>query len=219
MKKLLIPLSAMAVSGPLLLGAVPAEAATKWSYRSTNLAANAQFSFAGTIEGFTGNVHIGYISGTVSDEASVSISSWTCEEGSWPSYGYEEGYDDYEGEDDGCTFEDSVHFSSYDGDVVVNVNKKLTAGSITGTMTSYSYEYDGGYSEPGETTDVSISFTGVGATSTSTEYSRDKTYSYKSETTRRSAVVTGTVGGFDLGTADSEGSLEATKYFERYNSR
>lgn len=219
-KKLLISLSAMAVSGPLLLGAVPAEAATKWSYRSTNLSAGAEFSFAGTIDGFDGNVHIGHISGTVSSEASASISSWTCEEGSWPSYGYEGGYDgEYGGEDDGCTFEDSVHFSSYDGDVAVSVNKKLTAGSITGTMTSYSYEYEGDYAPSGETTDVSISFTGVGATSTSSEYSRDKTYSYRAETTRRSAVVTGTIGGFDLGSADTEGSLEATKYFERFNSR
>jgi hypothetical protein len=223
MKKLLIPLSVMAVSGPLLFGAVPAEAATKWSYRSTNLSASAEFSFAGTIDGFDGNVHIGYVSGTVSDEASVSITSWTCEEGSWPSYGYYDGHDGgsdpgYGGEDDGCTFEDSVQFSSYDGDAVVAVDRKLMSGSISGTMTAYSYDYEGG-SSSGETAEVSISFTGVGATQTSTQYSRDKEYSYKSEQTTRSAVVSGTIGGFDLGTADSSGSLEATKYFERYNSK
>lgn len=222
MKKLLIPLSAMAVSGPLLLGAViPAEAATRWSYKSTNLSASAEFSFAGTIEGFDGNVHLGQISGTKGGEAYASITSWTCEEGSWPSYGY---YDDYPGEpgyggeDDGCTFEDSAHFSSYDGEVAVDIDKKLTTGTISGTMSSYSYDYEGG-SSSSESTDVSITFTGTGGTSSNTEYYRDGNYNYKAESTTRSAVVTGSVGTLDLGAADANGTLEATKIFERYNSK
>lgn len=215
MKKLLIPLSVMAVSGPLLLGATAADAATKWSYKSTNLSASADFSFTGTLEGFDGNVHLGHISGTEGRYASVSLSSWTCEEGSWPSDGYDDyGYGEY---DDGCTFEDSVYYVSYDGEAEVDVDKKLTTGSITGTMTSYDYGYEYGGTS-GEAVEVSLTFTGEGATSTTTEFSKDANYTYKYETTSRSATVSGTIGDLDLATADSDGSLRSTKEYERYNS-
>lgn len=214
MKKLLIPLSVMAVSGPLLLGATAADAATKWSYRSTDLSARADFSFTGTLDGFEGNVHIGHISGTEGRSASVSLSSWTCEEGSWPSDGYDDyGYGEY---DDGCTFEDSVYYVSYDGEAEVDVDKKLSTGTITGTMSSYDYGYDG--DGGGEVVEVSLTFTGEGAASTTTEFSKDDNYSYKYETTIRSASVAGTIGDLDLANGDSEGTLRSTKQYERYNS-
>lgn len=219
MKKHVIPLSVMAISAPLLLGVSPADAATKWSYKSADLSASAEFSFAGTIEGFDGNVHLGRISGTDGAEAWASITSWTCEEGSWPGDGYDDyGHYDYGGYDDGCTLEDSSYFSSYDGEAVVDVNKKLTTATITGTMSSYSYDYYGD-SSSAETTDVSVTFTGEGATRSSTDYFSDKEYDYKASTSTRSATVTGTIGDVDLGAADSYGELESTKTFERYHSK
>lgn len=213
MKKRVMSLSVMAITAPLLLGASPADASTKWSYKSSELSASAEFSFAGTIDGFDGNVHTGRISGTDGGDAYASISSWTCEEGSWPDEGYY-GY----GYDDGCTLEDSNYLVSYDGEAVVEVDKKLDTATISGTMSSYSYSY---YDEPStsEPTDVSVTFTGVGATRSSTEYSSDEEFSYKSATTTRSATVTGTIGSFDLAAADSYGELESTKTFERYHSK
>lgn len=212
-KNLLMSVSAMAVAGPLLLGASPADAATKWQYKSTDVSANAEFAFAGTIEGFDGNVHIGHISGSDDGYASASISSWTCEEGSWPTDGYYDDYYDYGGSDDGCTFEDSTYFYSYDGDAEVDINKKLTSGTITGTMTSYDYDYDYGSEE---TTEVSISFTGEGDTAKTTERYRDGNFQYRETTMTRNATVTGTIGDLDLGDFDTTGTLASTKVSERY---
>jgi hypothetical protein len=210
MKKLLISAGVLSASAPLLLSATqPADAATRWTYRSTDLSASADFAFRGTIDGFAGNVHTGNVSATAGRYAEISVVDWTCPDGAWPSYGY--GYD---GGSNPCTFEDS-HDMHGDSGVTVAIDKKLLSGSITGTMTDYTY--DGDYYSPPTTTttDVAISFTGQGATETSTDYTRTKDYVFKNESTTRSAVVSGSVGSIDLGAQQVEGTLSSTKTYER----
>ncbi|MDO7868292.1 hypothetical protein [Nocardioides jiangxiensis] len=212
MNKLL--LATCALSLPVaLVGASPAEASSRWSYRSTDLSAMADVSITGALPGASGNVHLGSIYATSGGWAEVYVSDWTCPDGAWP-YPEGDGGEGYPPEESPCTFEGAHDYSGGPDQVAVSVSKKLAAASIRGTLTSSTYDEETG-TESTSTVDVGIAFTGTGATWSTTDYSKDAHYTYKYATTSRAATVSGSVANLDLGAASSSGTLTLTRSYER----
>lgn len=215
MKKQLLSVGAISATLPLvLLSTSPANAATRWTYRSSTLEVAAGFTLVGdAVDGFrsfqTGNVN-------ASSEGNVSgfVESWSCPDGEYPPYYGDGGEPPYEEPETSCVNEGVREFYGENADV--SIAKKLTAATVSGPVEIYTWSGDEGTSEPGT---VDLAFTGEGGTSTSTEYAKGDGYVYKYETTQRSATVAGSAAGVSLAGAESWGSISTTKSYERYVSK
>lgn len=236
MKKLLSAGVACAGLPLVLLAASPADAGTRWSYRSSELRAEAGFLLLGAVDGAAGNIHVGNVGASSDGTAWGTIADWTCPDGEYPPYypeepipieegaggtvpgdpGTDEPYPPEEEPETNCVFEGSRDFWGEDLDV--SISKKLASASVSGDIEVWSWngEDEEGTSAPGA---LDLSFLGDGAATTSTEYSKGDGYVYKYVSTQRSATVTGEVAGLALDGAESWGSLVSSKSYERGSTR
>lgn len=216
---------ATVVSLPLAVAvATPAEAGSRWSYRSTDLTASASWMEMGTLPGgVAGNVHVGFLEVSKSGWAYGQVIDWTCPEGELPpSHGGGHGElaaDDWEEPETNCVAES---FREIYGDGLdVRISKKLDAATVTGTLQVSDHETGTGGAPA-----VSMTFTGFGdvASSSWIEKGSEGTSSwvYKYESRTRQATVDGAIGamGFTDDADDvSSASLAETKTYERGSTR
>ena len=217
---------ATAVSLPLVVAfAAPAEAGSRWSWRSTDLTANASWMEMGPLQGVGGNVHVGFLEVSKSGWAWGEVLDWTCPEGELPpSHGGGHGEknvaeDDWEEPKTNCVVES--YREIYGEGLAVRINRKLTTATVTGTLQVSDHETGTG-GAPG----VNMTFTGFGtvAQDSWTEKGSDggSTWVYKYESRTRQATVDGSIGamGFTDDADDvSSASLQQTKSYERGTSR
>ena len=232
MKKHLLSAGIACAGLPLVvLAATPADAAIRWSSRSSEQTAEATFQIVGALDGAAGNVHRGSVYASSPGSVSGYSEDWTCPEGELPPYWGDEpipveggGGIGTPGEpvppepmpETNCVFEGGHDFWSDAADVTIS--RKLASATVRGTVEVSSWS-DGAEEPTASTAVVDLTFTGEGATSTSTEYSRGKGYVYKYETTERVASVSGESAGIALdGVTDSSATLRTTKSYERYVS-
>lgn len=213
---------AMLTITPVLTLAItaPADAASRWMYKSADISASAGWVEYGQLTGVGGNVHVGYLEARTSasgGEVWGEVIDYQCEEGEVPGGGHG-GHGEYDEEPEpGC---DVVSFRWIDGgDVSFSVNKKLDTARLTGTL--YVDNHGAGATPP-----VDMTWTGTGDVSHNVWYEKGSTgghrYVYKFESSYRQADVTGFIGamGFtDDADDESAGSIQRTKTFERGSSR
>lgn len=226
MKKKLLSACVACSTVPLVLAAAsPADAATRWTFRSSEVRAAASFTVLGAADGVAGNVHVGNIEATSSGQVYGFVTDWTCPDGELPPYGGEEEPIPVDGgpgdeplppePETNCVVEGSRDF--WGEDVAVDISKKLTGATVSGAVSVTTWSEEGeSTSTPGT---VGLTFTGDGGATTSTEYSKGDGYVYKYESTQRSATVSGDVVGLSLDGADTWGLLVATKSYERFASK
>lgn len=195
--------------------AIPASAASRFTYRNTGRAATASWTqIDGTAYGTMpfGNVHIGYLYAyeMTSGQAWVSafIADFDCPEGAEPGWG--------DGGGTGCD-----HLGDRYGDgsnMALTLDRKLTAGSLSGQLNLYSGDFSQVVAIP-----VNITLTGQGALSKTTSTYRwndgTSTYSTRSTSQYRNATVSGYIGDTVLGGVMSSGTLESFKSFDMSRSR
>lgn len=237
MKKQLFSAGVAFAGLPLVvLAASPADAATRWTFRSSELTAEASFTIIGTVAGAEGNVHRGSVYANSSGYVSGYAEAWTCPDGELPPYWGGEPIPVEPGPagDDGgapdeplppepepetnCVFEGTRDFWGEDAEV--SISRKLASATVSGAVEVWTW--DGGEEGSSSSTPgtVDLTFTGEGATMTSTDYSKGDGYVYKYETTERAAVVTGSAAGIALDDAtESWATLRSTKQYERYVSK
>lgn len=203
-----VPLASLAIM-------TPADASTKWMYRSSDKEATVEWTEYGPLNGVEGNVHVGYLEAEASSsggQAWGEIVDYYCEEGETPGGG---GHGEYYEEEPEC---DVMSYRWIEGDdITFTIDKKLETARLTGTL----YVDNHGASA---TPQVDVLWTGFGDIYDSTSYEKgtdgDSTYVYKYESTYRDAEVTGFMGamGFtDDADDESWGSIALTKSYERYN--
>lgn len=202
---------------------LPAEAASRWMYKSSGESASAEWVEYGELAGVGGNVHVGYLEAeTSSDGGEVwgKVIDYQCDEGETPGGG---GHGEHIAEYDEEESEPECDVMSYrwmeGGDVTFEVDKKLNTARLTGTLW---VDNHGSAATP----PVDMTWTGTGDLSESIWYEKysegGSTYTYKYESTSREALVNGRIGamGFtDDADDESWGSIQRTKMFERGSSR
>ncbi|MDP3891694.1 hypothetical protein [Nocardioides sp.] len=217
---------------PLLattLAATPAEARSKWMYKSSETTAEAEWVEWGELPGVEGNAHVGYLEARGSGATTQvwgKVFDYQCDEGEYPGGGGGGGghgkafFDDDEDKppkEGECDFTGKRKISR--GTAVLSIDKKLTAASLTGNLR---VENHGAAATP----PVNMTWAGIGGLYEKTwieEYD-DGTLRYysKYERTSRAALVTGFIGIMDFtDDADDESYawLARTKSFERGMSR
>jgi hypothetical protein len=199
----------------------PADASSRWMYKSSDERATAEWTEYGELNGVEGNVHVGFLKAETSSTGGYAwgkVIDYYCEEGEVPGGGGHGEHSTEEWEE-----EPTCDVMSYrwmeGGDVSFTIDRKLNTARLTGTL----YVDNHGSSA---TPPVDMTWTGVGDLSQYTSYEKgtegDSTYTYKSESTYRQAEVSGFIGamGFtDDADDESWGSIEKTKTFERGTSR
>lgn len=234
MKKQLFS-AGIAVAGlPLVvLAASPADAATRWSFRSSELSAEASFTVLGTVDGAAGNVHRGSVYANTSGFVSGYAEDWTCPEGELPPFwggepipiedgpggtapgdpGSDEPLPPEPQPETNCVFEGTRDFWGEGADV--SISKKLTSATVSGAVEVWTWS--GGEEGSSAAGTVDLAFTGEGAATTTTSYSKGDGYVYKYVSTERHAAVTGSAAGTVLDDAtESWATLRSTKQYERY---
>jgi hypothetical protein len=204
----LVPLASLAVT-------VPAEAAERWTARSSNDIASSEWVEYGPLPGVEGNVHVGFLQARATKsggEVFGKVKDYSCDPGEVPGGG---GHG--EEEEGSCDFHGLRFIDG--GTITFTVDKKLNTARLTGTLVVNNH---GGTARP----PVDMTWTGFGDLSQSSwEESGSEggtTYLYRYESTRRQATVTGYIGvmGFTDDADDvSSGSIARTKSYERITSR
>jgi hypothetical protein len=215
MKKQLLSVGAVCATLPLvLLSTSPADAATRWTYRSSTLDVAASFTIVGDpVDGFR-SFQTGNVNASSQGDVSGFVESWSCPDGEYPPYYGDGGEPPYEEPATNCVDEGAHEFYGENADV--SIAKKLTSATVSGPVEIITWSGGEGTSEPGT---VDLVFTGAGGTSTSTEYSKGDGYVYKYETTQRSATVAGSAAGLSLDGAENWASISTTRSYERYASK
>lgn len=225
MKKKLLSACVACSTVPLVLAAAsPADASTRWTFRSSELRATASFTVLGAVDGVAGNVHTGNVEASSNGQVYGYITDWTCPDGELPPWGGGEEPIPVDGgagdeplppepePETSCVVEGSRDFSGED--VAVDISRKLSGATVSGAVTISTWSEEGETSSTTGTVD--LTFTGDGATATSTEDVKGDGYVSRYESTRRSATVTGDAAGLSLAGADTWGQLTSTKAYERY---
>jgi hypothetical protein len=204
----------------------PADAASRWMYKSSEHIASAQWIEYGALNGVDGNVHVGYLQAQTSASGGNvwgEVVDYQCDEGEVPGGGGHGGPGEFSGDyfdeepEPTC---DVMSFRWIEGnDVNFTVAKKLNTARLTGTL--YVDNHGAGATPP-----VDMTWTGTGDLSHTTWYEKGteggSRYVYKYESTYRQADVTGFIGamGFtDDADDQSSGSIQKTKTSERGSSR
>lgn len=241
MKKQLLSAGIAFAGLPLVvLAASPADAATRWTFRSSELTAEATFTIVGAVDGSAGNVHRGSVYASSGGYVSGYAEAWTCPDGELPPYWGGEPIPVEPGPGDGgsvpgdpgtdeplppepepetnCVFEGTREFWGEDADV--SISRKLSSATVSGAVEVWTWSGDEDGSATSASGTVDLTFTGEGATMTSVDYSKGDGYVYKYESTERGAVVTGSAAGTVLDDAtESWATLRSTKQYERYVSK
>jgi hypothetical protein len=220
-------LAAAAAVPTMVVGlTAPADAASKWHYKSTDTTAYADWVEWGELPGVGGNAHTGYLEVSQSGSGAQVwgvVTDYQCDEGEIPGGGGHGGHaleaSDYEEypEEGYC---DPVSERYIDGgDVTLTMDRKLTSARLTGTLR---VDDHGSSASPA----VDMSWTGEASLVESrwTDSYRDgsSTYYVRYDSTSRQGVVTGFIGamGFaDDADDESSGTMSRTKAFERSSTR
>ncbi|MGD8151351.1 hypothetical protein [Ornithinimicrobium sp. Y1694] len=201
-------LTALLVAAPLLGSAVlPANAAPKQEqYTSSGTSIHLSVDGASSSGVVPGNYLMGDVD-IYNNEATGYLISFDCEDGAIP------------GDEAGCDY--AGEFSLY-GNVTTSKGKgKTKSTSVSGTLTAYSWNYDGEdeeYIELGQMQlDATVSPYGKAIktrdASTYVDPNTGERWSYRSMRTSTSANVTGSLDSIDLA---SWGSIGTYKNMERY---
>src|SRR5918999_453285 len=209
---------------PLLaitLAATPAEARSKWMYKSSETTAEADWIEWGTLPGgVPGNAHVGYLEASGSGSSTQvwgKVFDYECDEGEFPGGGgHGEEVLEEEPSQDKCDFAGVRKIET--GTAVLTIDKKLTRATLTGNLSVSNH--DGSANPP-----VNMTWTGIGGLVDSTwieEYDDGvERYYSKYERTSREALVTGNIGIMDFTDDEDDESyaaLATTKTFERGSS-
>jgi hypothetical protein len=218
---------ATAVSLPLVVAvATPAEAGSRWTYRSTDMTASTSWIEMGPLPGgVAGNVHVGYLEVSKAGWAYGEVADWTCPAGELPPTGggghgeHAAEWEDWEEPETNCVVES--YREIYGDGLAVRISRKLNTATVTGTLQVSDHG-----SGTGGAPAVNMTFTGFGDVSRNSwvEKGSEGGYSwvYKYESRTRQATVDGSIGamGFTDDADDvSSASLAATKMYERGSSR
>lgn len=184
---------------PLVAVAAPADASTRWQFRSSGSFAQVDWVEMGALPGgVPGNVHLGFlrVEGDKNVSAFGQVLDWTCPEGEMPPFGGG-GHEEPPAETN-CTL-DAERFVFGEGLTLV-MDKKLGAAHLTGTLTVENHGGEGAPASP----PVDMTWTGVGGTSSTTindSYTdpNGTRLSTKRTETARGGTVSGRIGamGFD----------------------
>ncbi|HEX8781380.1 MAG TPA: hypothetical protein VF728_09475 [Nocardioides sp.] len=215
-------LAAAGLTLPLLVMALPAEAGSRWSYRSSGSSISASWTELGQLTGVAGNAHVGYLDvDPERDEAYGSVRDWTCPEGELPPSGGG-GHHVAEEEPTSCVLESVREMYAGDTAIDVELDRKLTTGTITGNLSVVDHDGGGATAAP----PVEMTITGIGEVYSSTSYYTDSgdgwTSRYKDVTSLREGVVDGHIGamGFTDDADDvSSASMRRYRTYERGMSR
>lgn len=219
-----IRVAAVLAAVPLLataLGAAPADARSRWMYKSTQTTAEAQWIEWGELPGVVGNAHVGYLEASGSGAATRvwgEVYDYQCDEGEYPGGGgHGEALAEEEPGEGECDFTGERYIDR--GTAVLAIDKKLTMATLKGNL---QVDNHGVSANP----PVDMTWTAIGGLSSSTwieEYDDGtERYYYKYERTSRDASVTGYIGVMDFtDDADDESyaALATTKTFERGSSQ
>lgn len=211
-----VPLASIALTSP-------ADAASRWMYKSSAERASTEWVEYGELAGVEGNVHVGYLDARESSsggEVWGEVVDYLCDEGEVPGGGHGGHIAEYDEEYPEEGYCDVMSYRWIDGgDVTFTVDKKLNTARLTGTLF---VDNHGASAAP----PVDMTWTGFGDTSRNVWYDKytsdGETYVYKYDATERSATVDGFIGAMGFtDDADDEawGSMSITKEFERGSSR
>lgn len=212
----LVPLAALAVT-------VPAEASTRWTFRSANDVASADWIEYGTLAGVGGNVHVGFLEARTSSsggEVFGKVTDYDCDPGEVPGGG---GHGGHVAEPGTLEDEPTCDFLGkrflHGGDITFTVDRKLNTASLTGTLV---VDNHGSSATP----PVDMTWTGFGDVASNTTYERGSEdgydYVYRFDSTSRAATVAGYIGGMgftDDTDDESSGSIARTRTYKRTTSR
>lgn len=202
-----------AVFSSLALTATPAAAAAPdtWSSRTSGQAVEIEWTQDNRVSGdpLPGNYHIGSIraeKGSFGTYAYGWIDDFECAPGELP-WGHEE--------ESGCEYLGTRKVEG-DEDLVVTIDKRLSRGTISGTLLVGGSGHDGHEEEPepevpGTPVPIKITVTGSGDTYRSTEVWReqgpDGDYSSSMRTISRGGTVSGSMGRMPFDPAASSARL------------
>ena len=208
----------------LALVAVPAlapaaQAADRWSYRSTDEGASTEWIEYGALNGIEGNVHVGFLDvGATSDGAKVfgKVIDYACDPGETPGGGGHGGHGTLE-EEPTCDVMSERYIKG--GTVTFVMDRKLQTARLTGNL---EVDNHGATARP----PVDITWTGTSDLASTTSYEKGTeggtSYVYRYDRTSRDAAVTGAIGpmGFTDDTDDvSTGLIYRSKSYKRSTSR
>lgn len=222
MKSITRALVATTLTVPLLAMALPAEAGSRWSYRSSGSSVSTTWTELGSLAGVAGNAHVGYLEADAErDQAYGSVEDWTCPEGELPPSGGGGHHVDKE-EPTNCVLESVREMYADDEAVDITLDRRLRSATITGSLSVFNHDGSGGAATP----PVDMTITGVGDTYSSTSYYKESgdgwTSTFKDVTTSRDGRVDGYIGamGFTDDTDDvSQASMYTYKTYEKGMSR
>lgn len=217
---------ALSTSSAVALATIaPAEAGSRWTYRSAGEQIYTEWLELGALPGgVAGNAHWGYLEIDVDATPTGfgEVYDWTCPPGELPPQG---GGGPHLTEEEppptNCILESVRLVKAEPGDIAVTLDRKLTSATVTGTLSVFDHDGGGTTARP----PVNMTLTGVGSLSSSTSYERGEydgvKYVYKYESTDRAATIAGNIGamGFTDDPDDtSSASLSTYKIFERESS-